>query len=102
MKKAAAVAVMFILLPVLVFAQNAKDGWQLELKRIALNLTSTRVTNAQKYSGFPDSRLSADDQSLIQGDFNFFAGLFLIDDDGRIASVGFKNKRQPVVSGFFF
>ena len=76
MRKTTVSVLMFVLLPVFVSAQETKDGWQLELKRISLNLTSTQVTNAQKYQGFPDSRLSADDQSLIQGDFNFFAGLY--------------------------
>ncbi|MCL2888095.1 MAG: hypothetical protein FWF35_02120 [Elusimicrobia bacterium] len=76
MKKTTVLLLMLMSLPVFIYAQDAKDGWQIELKRISLNLTSTQVTNAQKYQGFPDSRLSADDQSVIQGDFNFFAGLY--------------------------
>ena len=69
--------VLASILPVLAFAQDGKEGWQLELRRIALNLTSTQVKNAQKYQGFPDARLSSNDQSLILGDLNFFAGLYM-------------------------
>jgi len=79
MKKSGLLALL-LLLPVFIFAQDAaapaKDGWQLELKRIALNVTSTSVQNASLYQGFPDSRLSANNQSLIQGDLNFVAALY--------------------------
>ena len=69
--------VLASILPVVAFAQEGKEGWQVELRRIALNLTSTQVKNAEKYQGFPDARLSSSDQSLILGDLDFFAGLYM-------------------------
>ncbi|ACC97800.1 hypothetical protein Emin_0238 [Elusimicrobium minutum Pei191] len=66
-----------ILLNITLFAQEGgKSGWELELKRISLNLTSTSVQHAQRYGGFADSRLSADGQTLIQGYGNLFAGYY--------------------------
>ena len=57
-------------------ADNSKRGWQLDLKRLALNLTSTNVKNANKYQGFSDTRLTADDQTTIQGALDFRADYF--------------------------
>jgi hypothetical protein len=68
------ILVALVLLPVAaVFAgaQDSKTGWQLDLKRAALNLTTTQVKNADVYANFPDSRLSADTQTLMQGFLNF-------------------------------
>lgn len=64
-------------LPALASAQDGKDGWEVELKRIALDLTSTQVSNAEEYQGFPYARLSANDQTTSMVDFNFFAGLYM-------------------------
>ncbi len=65
-------------LPALAAAQDntAKTGWEVELKRIGFNFTSTSVRHAEEYQGFPDSRLSAKDQTTVQGDLNFFAGYY--------------------------
>ncbi|WP_424243976.1 hypothetical protein Dip510_001162 [Elusimicrobium posterum] len=50
------------------FAQDDKKmGWELDLKKLSLNITSTEVKNAEYYQGFADSRLTADSQTLIQG-----------------------------------
>ncbi len=71
-------ALLFVLLAVActsLFAEDDKRGWQLELKKIALNITSTEVKNADVYQGYPNPRLTADSQSLIQGYFNFGADL---------------------------
>ncbi|MDD3065953.1 MAG: hypothetical protein PHT24_06835, partial [Endomicrobiaceae bacterium] len=62
-------------------AQNLyalKDGWQLELKKIALNVTSTEVQNAETYkaAGVSNARLTSDSQTLMQGTFNFAADYF--------------------------
>jgi len=54
-------------------AQENDTGWQLDLKRISLNLTSTQVKNADVYANFSDSRLNADSQTVIQGFSNFEA-----------------------------
>lgn len=55
-----------------------QQGWQLELKRLSLNLTSTEVQNAQVYkeNGVSNARLTSDSQTLIQGTFDFSADLF--------------------------
>jgi len=44
-----------------------KTGWQLELKTAALDLTSTQVKHSDTYQEFPDAKLNADSQTLIQG-----------------------------------
>jgi hypothetical protein len=54
-------------------AQDDVAGWQLDLKRLSLNLTSTQVKNADQYAGFSDSRLNADSQTLVQGFSDFEA-----------------------------
>lgn len=62
-------------------AQNLyalKDGWQLELKKIAFNFSSTEVQNAETYkaAGVSNARLTSDSQTLIQGTLNFAADYF--------------------------
>ena len=52
-------------------AQDNDTGWQLDLKRISLNLTSMQVKNADVYAGFSDSRLNADSQTIIHGFSDF-------------------------------
>ena len=60
-----------------VFAkENDRRGWQLDLKRLAFNLTSTSVRNAQIYDGFADARLTADSQTTLQGGLDFRAEYF--------------------------
>jgi len=67
-----------LLLNQLSFAEGSKEGWQLELKKIAINFTSTEVQNAEIYkaSGISNARLTSDSQTLIQGTFNFAADYF--------------------------
>jgi len=59
-------------------AQGVKSGWQLELKKLALNLTSTEVKNAQIYKNqsVPNARLTSDSQTLIQATLNFAADFY--------------------------
>jgi len=54
-------------------AEDNPTGWQLDLKRLSLNLSSTQVKNADVYANFSDSRLNADSQILVQGFANFEA-----------------------------
>ena len=54
-------------------AQDNPAGWQMDLKRVSLNLTTTQVKNADVYANFSDSRLNADSQNVIQGFSNFEA-----------------------------
>lgn len=55
--------------PQCVWSQNS-TGWQVELKRLAFNLTSTEVSYAKEYQDFPDARLTADSQTAITGELH--------------------------------
>ena len=55
---------------------NDRRGWQLDLKRLALNLTSTNVHHAQDYTTFADARLTANNQTTLQGALDFRADYF--------------------------
>ena len=82
----------FISLAINSFAtENTRRGWQLDLQRLALNLTSTNVTHAQDYNGFADARLTADSQTTIQGALDFKAdyfGKFYLWSNGLLAEYG--------------
>ncbi len=54
-------------------AQDGKHGWQVELKKFALDLTSTEVKNAQDYQGFSDARLTSDSQTYVRGSWDSIA-----------------------------
>ena len=62
-------------------AQDGKLGWQVELKKLAFDLTSTEVQNAQDYQGFSDARLTSDSQTSVRGSWDsiadYHAELFL-------------------------
>ena len=57
-------------------AQNNKRGWQLDLKRAALELSSTEVKNAAYYQGFPNAKLTADSQHVIKGHLDLTGDYF--------------------------
>ena len=63
----------FICLGGAVFAQDGKKGWQVELKKIAFDFTSTEVKNAKEYNEFSDARLSADSQTAVRGALDFIS-----------------------------
>lgn len=67
---------LFCLVSTSFATENPKRGWQLDLKRLGLNLTSTNVKNAKTYEGFSDTRLTSDSQTLIQGALNFRGDYF--------------------------
>ena len=69
-------AILFCLTTSVFATENDRRGWQLDLKRLALNITSTDVHHATYYDGFADARLTADNQTTIQGDLNFKADYF--------------------------
>lgn len=72
-----AVFTALLCLTVVSFAkENDRRGWQLDLKRLALNVTSTSVHHAADYNTFPDARLTADNQTTIQGALDFRADNF--------------------------
>lgn len=54
-------------------AQDGKQGWQVELKKLAFDLTSTEVQNAQAYQGFSDARLTSDSQMSVRGSWDSIA-----------------------------
>lgn len=55
------------------YAQDNKRGWQVELKKIALDITSTEVKHANDYKDFSDARLNGDSQSTVRGSFDGIA-----------------------------
>ncbi len=56
--------------------ENTRRGWQLDLERLGLNVTSTSVNHAKDYEDFADARLTADSQTTLQGALNFKADYF--------------------------
>ena len=57
-------------------AQQNKRGWQLELKRAALDLSSTNVKHAEDYQGFPNAKLTADSQNILKGHLDLTGDYF--------------------------
>lgn len=55
------------------FAQDGKQGWQVELKKLALDLTSTEVKHAREYDGFSNARLTSDSQTSVRGAWDSIA-----------------------------
>ncbi len=55
------------------FAQEGKHGWQVELKKLAFDLTNTEVKHAQDYQGFSDARLTSDSQTSVRGAWDSIA-----------------------------
>ena len=55
------------------FAQDGKQGWQVELKKLAFDFTSTEVKNAQDYQNFSDARLTSDSQTALRGSWDSVA-----------------------------
>ncbi|MCQ2411105.1 MAG: hypothetical protein MJ053_06560, partial [Elusimicrobiaceae bacterium] len=62
-----------VLLTTAALAQDGKHGWQVELKKLAFDLTSTEVQNAQDYQGFSDARLTSDSQTSVRGSWDSIA-----------------------------
>lgn len=78
--------------------ENTRQGWQLDLKRLALNITSTSVTHANDYANFADARLHADNQTTIQGGLDFKAEYFgkhYLWSSGLLAEYGKNTIEQP-------
>ena len=55
------------------FAQDGKQGWQVELKKLAFDLTSTEVKHAREYDGFSNARLTSDSQTSVRGAWDSIA-----------------------------
>lgn len=56
-----------------IYAQDNKRGWQVELKKLAFDFTSTEVKHAKDYQDFSDARLSSDSQTAVRGRFDGIA-----------------------------
>ncbi len=59
-------------------AQEAEDftyddvsTWKANFRRVALEMSSTQVSNAEQYQDSPSSKLSADSQTVFKGVFDF-------------------------------
>ncbi len=57
-------------------AQEKKTGWELNLKKVGLNLSATEVKNAQDYQSVPNPQLTGDSQVIIQGLLNVNAARY--------------------------
>ncbi|MBQ8843260.1 MAG: hypothetical protein IJ016_00455 [Elusimicrobiaceae bacterium] len=84
MKKRSSVLLLACLLAVCsvnLQAQNTKRGWELDLKKASLDLSSTDVKNAEDYKNFPNAKLTSDSQTLVKGHLdlqgNYFAEHFV-------------------------
>ena len=72
MKKLTLIAVC-LLTAGLSYAQDGKQGWQVELKKLAFDFTSTEVKHANEYDGFSDARLTSDSQTAVRGSWDSIA-----------------------------
>lgn len=74
-------ACLVLVLSVNVQAQQNKRGWELDLKKASLDLSSTDVKNAEEYQNFPNAKLTSDSQTLVKGHLhltgNYFAQHFV-------------------------
>lgn len=55
------------------YAQDGKQGWQVELKKLAFDFTSTEVKHANEYEDFSDARLTSDSQTAVRGSWDSIA-----------------------------
>ena len=49
------------------YAQDGKQGWQVELKKLAFDVTSTETNHAKDYQGFSNDRLTSDSETNVRG-----------------------------------
>lgn len=75
MKKIVVLSAFFVM-ALTSFAQETKTGWQVELKKLAFDLTSTEVKHAQDYQGFADARLTSDSQTAVRGSWDSIADYY--------------------------
>ena len=58
------------------FAQSGKQGWQVELKKLALDMTSNEVKHAREYKNFPSDQLTSDSQTYMRGEWDSLADYY--------------------------
>ena len=51
--------------------ENNTNGLRANFKRVALEMSSTSVSNAEEYQNSPNSQLSSDSETVIKGVFDF-------------------------------
>ncbi len=73
MKKLLVLLTVFFAVSAAAFA-GTKEGWEVELRQLSLNVTSTEVHNSDE--NFAESRVKADSQTFIQGKLDFAANYF--------------------------
>lgn len=54
-------------------AQDNSRGWQVELKKLSFDVTSTEVKHANVYQDFSEARLTSDSQSAVRGLFDMIS-----------------------------
>lgn len=55
------------------FSQEGKTGWQVELKKLAFDLTNTEAKHAKDYEDFANDRLNSDSETTIRGAWDSIA-----------------------------
>lgn len=76
---------------------TAKSEWRANFRRVALDISSTSVGNAEEYKDSPNSKLSADGEEVVKGVFDFMLEHETSDsrwDNGVYAEYG-KTKLKP-------
>ncbi|MBR3631641.1 MAG: hypothetical protein IKN49_01020 [Elusimicrobiaceae bacterium] len=72
---------LITLFPLVGQAEEIKRGWELNLKRLAFELSSTDVKHGREYKDFPNAKLTADSGHIVKGDLdlegNYFAQHFV-------------------------
>lgn len=67
-----ALLLALILIPEAQAEETASNyGWRAKLNKASLAITSTQVDNAREYQNSPNSKLSADSESVIKGALDF-------------------------------
>ena len=64
-------AISLLAFPALSADNNNFNGWRADFRRVALEMSSTSVSNAEEYQNSPNSQLSADSETLFKGVFDF-------------------------------
>ncbi len=61
-------AISLLAFPALSADNNNFNGWRAaDFRRVALEMSSTSVSNAEEYQNSPNSQLSADSETLFKG-----------------------------------
>lgn len=56
--------------------QPFSSGWQVELSRLSLDITSNEVRSAKEYKDFPDARLNSDSETSFTGNLHALADYY--------------------------